>query len=73
MNENLREFLHEFVVVYFDDIVIFSETLEDHVRRVLQRLRERKNQFETKKCEFAVKSIWDAWSTENLLGCRTKS
>lgn len=57
MSENLREFLNEFVVVYFDDIIIFSDNLEDHwqhVRKVLQRLKEKKINLKLKKCEFAV-------------------
>ena len=43
MNEILQEFLDQGVVVYIDDILIYSETVEDHillVRKVLQRLRE---------------------------------
>jgi RNase H-like domain found in reverse transcriptase/Reverse transcriptase (RNA-dependent DNA polymerase)/Integrase zinc binding domain/Chromo (CHRromatin Organisation MOdifier) domain len=58
MSDNLREFLNEFVVVYFDDIIIFSDDLESHwkhVREVLQRLREKKINLKLKKCEFAVK------------------
>ena len=44
MSNNLREYLNEFVVVYFDDIVIYSDNLEDHwkhVRQVLTRLRQK--------------------------------
>ena len=43
MNEILREFLDQGVVVYINDIVIYSKTVEEHiilVRKVLQRLRE---------------------------------
>jgi len=31
MSDNLRDFLNEFVVVYFDDIIIFSKDLETHL------------------------------------------
>jgi hypothetical protein len=58
MSDNLREFLNEFVVVYFDDIVIFSNSLEEHwkhVRQVLSRLKERRISLKLKKCEFAVR------------------
>ena len=58
MSENLREFLNDFVVVYFDDIIIYSDDLETHwkhVRRILQRLKEKEINLKIKKCEFAVK------------------
>ncbi|KAL2235791.1 UNVERIFIED_CONTAM: Transposon Tf2-12 polyprotein [Sesamum indicum] len=45
MNQVLHGFLDEFVVVYLDDIVIYSRTLAehvDHLRQVLTRLREHK-------------------------------
>ena len=57
MSSNLREFLNEFVVVYFDDIIIYSDELESHweqVKRVLQRLREKEINLKIKKCEFGV-------------------
>ncbi|KAL0368101.1 UNVERIFIED_CONTAM: Transposon Ty3-G Gag-Pol polyprotein [Sesamum calycinum] len=43
MNDVLYEYLDRFVVVYLDDIVIYSESLNEHVkhlRAVFQRLRE---------------------------------
>ena len=43
MNDVLFDFLDSFVVVYLDDIVIYSPTLEDHVvhlEMVLDRLRQ---------------------------------
>jgi reverse transcriptase-like protein len=55
MSDNLREFLNEFVVVYFDDFVIYSDDLKTHwqyVRTVLQRIQEKR--INLKKCEFAV-------------------
>ena len=42
MNEILREFLDDVVVVYIDNILIYSKDPENHttlVRKVLQRLR----------------------------------
>ena len=43
MNEVLKEFLGKFVIVYLDDILIFSKTLEEHIMhtcKVLENLRE---------------------------------
>ncbi|KAI0991344.1 hypothetical protein K3495_g16843, partial [Podosphaera aphanis] len=43
VNDVLREFLDIFVVVYLDDILIYSENPahhDEHVRKVLQKLQE---------------------------------
>jgi hypothetical protein len=45
MNDIFREWLDDFVVVYIDDILIYSSSLEEHaehLRKVFQRLRENK-------------------------------
>ncbi len=44
MNDIFREWLDDFVVVYIDDILIYSSSLEEHaehLRKVFQRLREK--------------------------------
>ena len=60
MNKVFAPFLDEFVVVYLDDILIYSKSIEQHVehlRAVLTRLREQKLFAKLKKCEFARSSI----------------
>ena len=55
MNEVLVDFLDEFVVVYLDDILIFSKDETQHavhLESVLQRLQDRKLYAKISKCEF---------------------
>ena len=47
-------------MVYFDNIFIYSKTLEDHVihlRRVFELLREKKLYANLKKCSFCVNTV----------------
>lgn len=60
MNEIFKPFLDKFVVVYLDDILIFSRSVEEHVqhlRAVLQVLRENKFYGKMSKCEFGKERI----------------
>jgi len=38
MNEILKEFIGKFVIVYLDDVLIFSKTKEEHFRHVQSAL-----------------------------------
>ena len=60
MNKVFMEFLDKFVVVFVDDILIFSKTEEEHaehIRMVLQKLREHKLYAKRSKCEFWLKEV----------------
>jgi len=60
MNNMLRPHLNKFVVVYIDDILIFSKTIEEHqehVKQALDLLRVNKFHIELKKCEFEQKGV----------------
>jgi len=60
MNDIFREWLDDFVVIYIDDILIYSGSLEGHVehlKKVFQRLRENKLYAKFKKCEFGVTEV----------------
>ena len=55
MNEVLKRFLSKFLIVYLDEIFIFSKTKEEHlkhVRQVLHRLKEKKLLINLKKVFF---------------------
>ncbi len=60
INEVLRQETDNFVVVYLDDIVIYSRTLEDnkrHTHQVLQKLLNAKLLVEPEKSQFHVQEI----------------
>ncbi len=55
MNEVFWEFLHQFVIVYIDDTLIYSRDLAEHrhhVTQVLQRFRVHNLYLKLEKCEF---------------------
>ncbi|GBG78041.1 hypothetical protein CBR_g25976 [Chara braunii] len=60
MNDLLRPWLDRFVVVYLDDILVFSRTLEEHqghLRQVLEKLREANFKINAKKCDWAKTQV----------------
>lgn len=60
MNKVVMEYLDKFIVVFIDDILIFSkneEEHEEHLRLVLQKLREHQLYAKFNKCEFWLKEV----------------
>jgi transposase InsO family protein len=60
MNDIFRDYIGVFVVVYLDDIVVYSDSMDEHwtqVRAVLQVLRENQLYCRLEKCHFAQEQI----------------
>jgi hypothetical protein len=60
MNKVFIEYLDKFMVVFIDDILIFSKNEEEHdehLRLVLQKLRENQLYAKLSKCEFWLKEV----------------
>jgi hypothetical protein len=60
MNEVLRAFIGKFVVVYFDDILIYSKSHDDHIehlRVVFDVLRDARLFGNLEKCTFNTDHI----------------
>ncbi|CAJ2642459.1 unnamed protein product [Trifolium pratense] len=60
MNRIFHSFLDKFVVVFIDDILVYSKSEEEHkehLRIVLQVLKEKKLYAKLSKCEFWLKEV----------------
>jgi hypothetical protein len=60
MNKVFMEYLYQFVVVFIDDILICSqneEAHEDHLRLVVQKLRDNQLYAKFSKCHFWLKEV----------------
>jgi len=60
MNKVFMEYLDKFVVVFIDDILVFfknKEEHEEHLRLVLQKLRENQLYAKLSKCDFWLREV----------------
>jgi hypothetical protein len=60
MNDVFRPFLDDFVIVYLENILVFSGTWDEHVRhvkQVLDTLKRKKLYVKLSKCEFGKTTL----------------
>ena len=60
INDVLREYLDNFCSAYLDDILIYSDTKEEHIEhvgKVLQKLQDAGLYLDINKCEFHTKQV----------------
>jgi hypothetical protein len=61
MNKVFMEYLDKFFMIFIDDILVFSrseEEHEEHLRLVLQKLREHQLYAKFSKCAFSLKEVY---------------
>ncbi len=55
INDILRQYLNQFVIIYLNDIIIYSKILKKHisyVSKILKYLNIKNLHLKSKKCEF---------------------
>ncbi|XP_074355927.1 putative mitochondrial protein AtMg00860 [Apium graveolens] len=60
MNRVFKDFLDKFVIVFIDDILVYSKSMEEHdehLRVVSETLRNNKLYAKYKKCEFWLDQV----------------
>jgi hypothetical protein len=60
MNKVFMEYLNKFVVVFINDILVYSRCEEEHEKHLhlaLQKLREHRLYAKLSKCEFWMKQV----------------
>jgi hypothetical protein len=60
MNDIFLEWSDDFVVVYIDNMLVYSNSMQEHVehlRKVFQKLKKNKLHAKFEKCEFEVTEV----------------
>jgi Reverse transcriptase (RNA-dependent DNA polymerase) len=63
MNDVLRKFLDDFVVVYLDDLIIYSNSEEEHLQHVETVLQKLNNHalFGSYRSVISMNLKWTSW------------
>ncbi len=57
INDTFMNYFDDFVIIYLNDIIIYNNSKKNyiqHVKKILQRLRETNIQIDVDKCEFHI-------------------
>merc|ERR1711893_445229 len=76
MEKVLKGLIYKFVVVYLDDVVIYSESIEkhlEHLRQVLERFKKAGLKLKPKKCELCRNQVDYLGHTVSPEGKATKA
>jgi len=60
MNQVFKPFLRKFLIVFFDDLLVYSQSLEDHqvhLQLIFQTIRENHLFLNKSKCAFALPKV----------------
>ena len=60
INKTLQSYLDRFAIIYMDDILVYSNTKDQHVKHVkmvLDTLKQKKLKIKIEKCRFHVKKM----------------
>lgn len=60
MNDILREYLRNFIMIFFDDILIYSSSLEayiQHLELVFDKLKQHQLKVKESKCSFGTSQV----------------
>ncbi len=60
VNNVLQRYLNQFIIVYLNDILVYSKTKKkhvQHVRKILQTLKEVNLRIKSEKSEFHVQNV----------------
>ena len=59
-NKTLQSYLNRFAIIYMDDILVYSDTKDQHIKHVqmvLEALKQKNLKIKAEKCRFHVKEI----------------